>query len=711
MRILFALVIVATSCLALIRAAEPTSGWRGNQTGLWPNAKGPVEWSRIPKGAIEGLRCRANRPADAEAGDSTLVEKGLIREWLVLGPYPVADSEKNLDDDVMIREAFVTPTAGLKPIAGSEHTELEWKPLTSPADDPMVFGTAEVPWLDVGKAVGFKINQLAYAHTYLFSPRGGPARIVVDHGEGLKVWLNSREVYRQPKRDMALGYYTNLSKIELNHQVAKSPRFDVELKPGWNSLMLKLSSPRIAGHTDMRCHLRIMDPPSVPYESKNIRWMTELPARSTSTPILVGDRIFVMAEPDELLCLDKNSGKVLWSAATNYYEALSPAQKAAKPEFASRVDPLVAELRSLALLSRAGSTLESRATIVELRAKIQKTLLEIDEPRFNIPANDHFEAHFGIVGFTMPTPLSDGKHVFVWNGMGIAACFDLDGHRKWITRVETDHIVYGSSPALADGVFVAFFGKLFGFDAETGKLKWTQHRINKNVAAVLAAKLAGQDVVVTQAGEIIRPSDGHLLFRPRGLTTGDQGWAPPVILGDTMYSPRYGVNEINVFDFAGCEGVTWQPQHVGQIGTTPEVSRKPDGGWIDRWTAGSPLVWKGLLYQIDIYGNLFVSDIAEKKMIYWRDLKLRGFMHYNSVPVAASPTLIGKHIFLCDNQGTTVVIEPGREFKEVARNRIDTVLDRHLPLPAQETLTYSPPITDGERLFLRGERYLYCIAP
>lgn len=185
MRFLLALVIAATSCLTLIRAAEPTSGWRGNRTGLWPEAQTPIEWSRIPQGAIEGLRCRSNRPADAEAGDSTVVEKGLIREWLVLGPYPVADSEKNFDDDVMIREAFVTPTAGLKAIAAGVRADLEWKPLTSPADDPMAFGTAEVPWLDVGKAVGFKINQLAYAHTHLFSPRGGPARIVVDHGEGL----------------------------------------------------------------------------------------------------------------------------------------------------------------------------------------------------------------------------------------------------------------------------------------------------------------------------------------------------------------------------------------------------------------------------------------------------------------------------------------------------------------------------------------------
>ena len=29
---------------------------------------------------------------------------------------------------------------------------------------------------------------------------------------------------------------------------------------------------------------------------------------------------------------------------------------------------------------------------------------------------------FGIVGFTMPTPVSDGRHVFVWCGNGVAAC-------------------------------------------------------------------------------------------------------------------------------------------------------------------------------------------------------------------------------------------------------------------------------------------------
>jgi hypothetical protein len=90
-------------------------------------------------------------------------------------------------------------------------------------------------------------------------------------------------------------------------------------------------------------------------------------------------------------------------------------------------------------------------------------------------------------------------------------------------------------------------------------------------------------------------------------------------------------------------------------------------------------------------------------------LGLDWLMHYNAVPVAASPTLIGKHILVPDNQGTTVVVAAGREFKVLGRNRIETRLNRVWPIPAQETLTYSPPIADANCLYLRGERYLYCI--
>jgi len=71
--------------------------------------------------------------------------------------------------------------------------------------------------------------------------------------------------------------------------------------------------------------------------------------------------------------------------------------------------------------------------------------------------------------------------------------------------------------------------------------------------------------------------------------------------------------------------------------------------------------------------------------------------------------LIGQNIVVLDNQGTAVVVKPGPTFQQVARNRIATQLERRHAIPAQETACYAPPIADGDRIFLRGEAYLYCI--
>lgn len=686
--------------LASSHASEPANGWRGNGTGLWPNARPPLEWHRIPRGAMDGLRAAARPPKGNEARQAVLVEKGLIRDWLVLGPFPMEDSVRDFDHDVIGGEAMFEPL--LDPSVREKFRARVWQPATVPADDIMVFGTAEMPWLDLAKVVGFKRNQFAYAHTYLHSPRGGPARIVVDHGHGMKAWINGRQEYSLPNRGIGLGFYTAISTHELRHLDQPSPQFDVSLKPGWNRLLLKISTSNKEDFKDMRCCLRIMDPPDVKYETNNIAWMTPLPGRSTSTPILVGDRLFLTAEPDELLCLDKRDGKILWTRAVNYYEAMTPEERRARPAFSARVDPLVNKL----------SREPDRRQRVRLRAEIQKSLLDIDSKRFTLAGSGHFEAHFGIVGFTMPTPVSDGQRVFVWNGLGVAACFDLDGRRQWMTRVETDEINYGSSPALADGVLAVFQNAVYGLDAKTGKVLWQQRKIKNNIAAILATTFAGKRVFVTQRGDVLRPADGAILFRPEGsVGAGDTGWAPPVILGNHLYLPKHGVGHLSILDFSNGGGDKWQPKLVKHISLPDDISRGPNGKWIDRWTAGSPLIWDGLAYLTDIYQRLYVVDLKTGKLLYKRDLELEGFTHYNSVAVAASNTLVGKHVFISDNQGTTLVLEPGPTYKAIARNRIGTVLERAWPVPSQETLCYAPPLAEGDRLYLRGEAYLYCIGP
>ena len=685
----------AIAAAATLFAGEPSTGWRGNGTGLWPEAAVPLEWHRLPHGALEGLRGTADRPADdSSIDDAPLVEKGLVRDWLVLGPFPVADSVADFDADLLPGEAAVSPAQD-ETTAGKT-----WTAAAVPPDDVTVFGTAELPWLDLVPPLGFQRNQLAYAHAYLHSPRGGRARIVAQHGHGMKAWLNGAEVYRSPERQMILGYYTAISRHELEYSTATSPRFDVELRPGWNRLLVKLSTSNREDWTDMRLNLRICDPPDVEYETKNIAWMTELPGRSTSTPIVVGDRLFVMAEPDELLCLDKHNGRILWTAANNYYECLSDEERAALPALAERVDPLIAQLRAET----------DRDRRVSLRAEIQTALLEIDSRRFDMIRDGHFDAHFGIVGFTMPTPVSDGERVYALCGMGVAACYDLDGRRLWIKRITNGPLTYGSSPALADGVLAVFLGELMGLDAETGEIVWEQHRIQRNVAAILSARLRDEQVFITHSGEIVRAADGELLYRPEDYTTGDTGWAPPVVLGQRIYQPKYGVALVRVLDFAADEAALEEPLLIGQAEMPGELSRRPDGGWLDRWTAGSPLVWQDLAYEVDMYQMLHVYDLAAGQPLYQRQLDLRGFTHYNAIAVAASPTLVGKHVVVLDNQGTALVLKAGREFEVVARNRIETVLDRPWPLPSQETLAYAPPIVDGSRMYLRGERFLYCIA-
>jgi outer membrane protein assembly factor BamB len=690
--------LIALLVLAPCSAAPPAiaNGWRGNGTGLWPEARPPLQWGRTPRGTLADLRARADRPGAKAEADAPHLENGLVRDWLVIGPFPVKDSVRAFDQAQLTGETAVQPTAGDK--AGA----LAWASLTAQLDDRWVFGTAVLPCADLAKAVGgFKPNQIAYAHTYLFAPRGGRIRAVVEHAHGLKVWLNGKEVYRSAERGGGMGNYYAFSRVEFGEiDLATSPRIDLDLQPGWNRLLLKVSTynKETTGWTQQQFTLRLMDPPDVPYDSKNILWMTELPQRSNATPIVAGDRVFVMAEPDELFCLDKRTGKVLWTAANNYYEALTPAERAALPALRDKVDPLLAALKEERnIIKRTG-----------LRTRVQKALKEIDAARFAWKADGHFREHFGIVGFTTPTPVSDGKHVWVWCGNAVAACYDLEGRRKWITRVETDDLSYASSPGLADGTLAVFLQGLVGLDAQTGKVRWEQRKIERNTGAILAARIAGAPVFISSLGDVVRAGDGKLLYRERDRAGGASSWAPPVVLGDVVYLPRYGVKQLLVLDFTGASGDAWQPKRTS-MGVPDGVGRRPDGHMVDRPTPGSPLVVDGIAYLVDIYATLYAYDLKARELLYHHDTELGGLFHYNAIPVAASPTLIGNRIVIQDNQGTSLVLEPGRTFRQVGKNRLGTLLDRWWPVPAQETVGYSPPVPDGNRLYIRGERYLYCI--
>ena len=79
-------------------------------------------------------------------------------------------------------------------------------------------------------------------------------------------------------------------------------------------------------------------PPTVWYqkangESKNILWKTKLFCYSWSTPIVVGDKIFTFSDPYDLVCLDKNTGKIGWIRSFPPFIGVSDEEKKANPAF------------------------------------------------------------------------------------------------------------------------------------------------------------------------------------------------------------------------------------------------------------------------------------------------------------------------------------------------------------------------------------------
>lgn len=69
-------------------------------------------------------------------------------------------------------------------------------------------------------------------------------------------------------------------------------------------------------------------PPTNWSEDEGVVWKTAMPGKSNSSPVLSGDRIFVCSEPDILLCLDGNSGQILWQHDNPVVDLLAEDERA-----------------------------------------------------------------------------------------------------------------------------------------------------------------------------------------------------------------------------------------------------------------------------------------------------------------------------------------------------------------------------------------------
>jgi hypothetical protein len=115
----------------------------------------------------------------------------------------------------------------------------------------------------------------------------------------------------------------------------------------------------------------------------------------------------------------------------------------------------------------------------------------------------------------------------------------------------------------------------------------------------------------------------------------------------------------------------------------------------------SPVVLDGLIYtsaRKDVPGKppltmLQVMDAATGAMVYEKDMAFAAGKEMEPYP---SVSQAGKYLFVSCESGETVVVEPGREYKEVARNKLGDNFR-------------CCPVAQGDRLYIRGMKKLYCI--
>jgi hypothetical protein len=659
-------------------------GWRRDGTGVYPDPKPPVEWYRLSR-TMMGLKCQARKPKGGDAGAALSASHGALPQWLVLGPLEAPDEAAS----PIPNEADPQPDEGQK--AGG----VAWTTLA--CDDTLLNLMGHFKEMK---------NKIAYAHTYLHSATASLLMFQPEHARGLKMWLNGKEIY---------------GKSATNHG-AKTV-LKVDLAPGWNRLAVRLTP--VSKGTDenpAECYLRLKiwsAKPGETYEQKNIVWMSPMPNRCASSPVVAGNRLFLGSAPFDLVCLDKKSGKPLWIRSNNYSDAATEQEQ--KSEAFQKIAALVKRREELNHAYVGSGLSEKEAQEKDgLDHAIMKLMGEVNKDKYPM-VHEWQDGAF----FSGPSPVTDGKFVYVWLAHGVTACYDLEGNRKWIrcdNRGWQEH-GYWCSPVLAGGNVIVWMKETMAFDAKTGAPVWKVGAEHGNwYGSMMSTQIRGVDAVILLNGSVVRASDG-LLISPG---TGWHWSASPVVADGYVHL----VADCNHHRFKLPESLDKpaKPPSYGYSGLWPGELHEP--GWprfLAIYTTPSQLCHDGLSYTMTNSGVLTVMDlkaVGENKpaIVYQKRAPTDSWGIYQPYPYTSgfctSPTLAGGNVYLVGNTGLTLVVKAGREYRPVARNKIESPMGTERKSVWNYMYNYWPehlegmissPVFEGNRLYLRGEKYLYCI--
>lgn len=386
--------------------------------------------------------------------------------------------------------------------------------------------------------------------------------------------------------------------------------------------------------------------------TENLKWKAELPGPGSSSPIILGDRIYLTCysgygesreEPGSpsdlkrhLVCLDRNNGKLVWETSV----------AAVLPE-------------------------------------------------------DDYQGFITEHGYASSTPVTDGKSIYVFFGKTGVLAYDLDGKKQWQTDVGQEsssrHWGSGASPILFENLVIVNASdesqSLRALDKTTGREVW------KAEAAGLEMTFATPRLVESPAGKTelvlgvpsevwgLDPATGKLTWYAESNLDGNV--SPTLVAHDGIVYLAGGLRGGSLAVKTGGEGDVTD-SHV--VWTSRESTYVP-----------SPVYHKGHLYWISDRAQAYCLNAETGDLVYRERLAggddgggrrgaSRGFY--------ASVLVVGDKLIAVSRTDGTYVLDASPTFKVVARNVLEG---------DDSDFNATPAVSDGE-LFLRSNRFLYCIA-
>ena len=314
---------------------------------------------------------------------------------------------------------------------------------------------------------------------------------------------------------------------------------------------------------------------------KHVAWRIDLPGRGLSSPLVLGERVFVTASGGtrqdqlQILCLNAADGSVIWQ---RQFWAM-------------------------------GSTMCHNKTSI-----------------------------------AAPTPVTDGKLLYAIFSSNDLFCLDIDGNLRWLRGLTLDYpnarnsLGMASSLVLAGGVLVAQVENdsesfTAGLSRENGANIWKLSRPKSSnwTTATVQKTRTGAELVLLQSGKgihAVNPKNGEVIWH---YSDGASTIPSSVLAGGVLYVPSHGVTALELADDGRSFKQKWRSSRLRPATASPLVHRErvyslnnagvltcgdTDSGkrlWqlrLDGPYSGSPVVADNHLYVFNEEGKVQVVDLS-----------------------------------------------------------------------------------------------------